>query len=181
MTFVSLLLLAVGLALDAVVVAIGAGACLRLRWGAIARMALVFGGLQAFMPIAGLMLGLGFSGFLGTYASLVGFVLLLGVGLKMLFDAFRDEGTVPTDVMRWSTLLALGVATSIDALVVGITFAFISVPLFLSIATIGVVTAVLVAIGAWLGARATRLLGSHIEVLGALILIALAFKVLLAG
>lgn len=179
MTFIEILLLGVGLALDAVVVAIGAGACMRLSRATMVRVALVFGGFQALMPLIGFVFGVGLNDVLAVYAPIIGFVLLAGIGLKMLYEAFTSDDDAVRDITRWGTLLTLAVATSIDALVVGVTFAFVPTNIPVAVGVIGVVTAVLSFAGAWAGARAERFLGSYIEVAGALILIAIAFKILL--
>lgn len=180
MSFAEILILAVSLSLDAVVVAVGAGALARIRIGGALRVALAFGVFQGLMPLLGLLLGSVFSVYLLMYGHIVGFVLLLLVGGKMLFEAFGKEDTGnERNIMHIRTLLILAVATSIDAFVVGITFSFLPVHLPIAVLTIGVVTFLLSLAGVFLGRSSRHLLGTRIEIIGALVIILLAFKVLL--
>lgn len=179
MSLPELLLLALSLSLDAAVVAVGAGALARVRFGAALRIAGLFGLFQGLMPLLGLVLGLGFREYLLAYGSVVGFVLLLLVGGKMLFEAFEKEDTKSErNIMKFSTLPVLAVATSIDAFVVGITFTFIPVNVPVAVALIGVVTFLMALVGVYLGRRSRHLLGTRIELVGAVVIIMLAFKVL---
>lgn len=179
MSLPELLLLALSLSLDAAVVAVGAGALARVRFGSALRIAGLFGLFQGLMPLLGLVLGLGFREYLLAYGNVVGFVLLLLVGGKMLFEAFEKEDTKSErNIMRFSTLLVLAVATSIDAFVVGITFTFIPVNVPVALALIGAVTFLMALIGVYLGRRSRHLLGTRIELVGAAVIIMLAFKVL---
>lgn len=179
MSFPELLLLALSLSLDAAVVAVGAGALVRVRLGDALRIAGLFGLFQGLMPVLGLLLGLGFRDYLLAYGNIIGFVLLLLVGGKMLFEAFEKEDIKSErDIMRLPTLLILAVATSIDAFVVGITFTFIPVNVPAAIALIGFVTFFMALVGIYLGRRSRHLLGTKIELVGAVVIILLAFKVL---
>ena len=180
MSLPEILLLAVSLSLDAAIVAVGAGALARVRLGAALRIAGLFGLFQGLMPVLGLLLGLGFRDYLLAYGHVVGFVLLLLVGGKMLFEAFEKEDTKrERDILHLSTLLVLAIATSIDAFVIGITFTFIPVDVPIAIALIGLVTFLMALLGVYLGRRSRHLLGTRIELVGACVLILLAFKVLL--
>jgi putative Mn2+ efflux pump MntP len=180
MSLLEIFLIAASLALDAAIVAVGAGALAHVRTRTALKVALFFGAFQAFMPLLGLLLGLGFRDYLLAYGHIVGFVLLLIVGGKMLLDSFGEEDTErEKDITRMPTLLLLAIATSIDAFVVGITFNFVSVNVPVAIAVIGIVTFLMALGGVYLGKRGKHLLGNRIELAGALVLIALAFKILL--
>lgn len=180
MSFPEILLIAVGLSIDAAVVAVGAGALARVTKATALKIALFFGGFQAGMPILGLLLGYGFREYLLAYGHIVGFILLLLVGGKMLFEAFEEEDAEQErDIARLSTLTVLAVATSIDALVVGISFNFIPVDVPLAVSAIGIVTFFMALLGVVVGMRGKHLLGTRIELAGAVILILLAFKILL--
>lgn len=180
MSLPEILLLALSLSLDAAVVAVGAGALARVRLSAVLRIAGLFGLFQGVMPVLGLLLGLGFRDYLLAYGNIVGFVLLLLVGGKMLFEAFEKEDTKSErDILRLPTLLILALATSIDAFVVGITFTFVPVDVPVAVALIGLVTFFMALIGIYLGRRSHHLLGTKIELVGAFVIILLAFKILL--
>lgn len=178
MGLVELVFIAVSLSLDAAAVAMGAGALMRLRHGEVLRIAATFGLFQGLMPLLGLALGLGFRELLLAYGNVIGSGLLLALSGKMLLEA-RGGTQAQPDIRRIGVLVLLAVVTSIDALVVGIMFTFIPVPLPLAIGVIGGVTFALSAAGAYLGSRAAGVLGRHATLVGALVLMAVAFKVLL--
>lgn len=180
MSFLEILLIAVSLSLDAVVVSVGAGALGGLTKKRALIIALYFGAFQAGMPLVGWLLGLGFRDAVAAYGHIIGFALILGVGLKMLSEALKKEDVeAEKNIMDTRTLLLLAVATSIDALVIGITFNFVAVNIPVAVATIGLVTLLLSYIGVHAGKRSRHLMGTHIEVVGAVVLILLAFKTLL--
>ncbi len=173
-------MLAFGLSVDAAVVAVGAGALARMNWRTSLTVAGSFAVFQGLMPVLGLLLGYGFREYLLAYGHIIGFFLLLLVGGKMLLEAFEKEDVESErDITRLSVLLTLSIATSIDAFVVGITFNFIAINIPLALAAIGVVTFLMALLGVYLGTRSRNLLGKRVEVLGAVVLILLAFKVLL--
>lgn len=173
-------MLAVSLSLDAAIVAVGAGALARLGLGTALKVSFVFGAFQGLLPLLGLLLGSMFSVYLLAYGHVVGFVLLLLVGGKMLYEAFDTEDTESErDITHLSTLFILAVATSIDAFVVGITFSFVPVHVPTAVLAIGVVTFVLSLLGVYIGRTSKHLLGTRIEIVGAVVIILLAFKILL--
>ena len=175
MGFVELFLIGVGLSMDAFAVSICKGLGMkRLNMGQALVIGLFFGGFQALMPLIGWALG----------TQLADFILLALIGGKMLFDAFRgdDEGEAgePKDTrLDLKELLMLAIATSIDALAVGITFAFLGVNIVWAIAVIGVTTFALsvvgVAVGHVFGARYEK--GATIA--GGIVLILIGCKILL--
>lgn len=180
MTFFELVLVATSLALDAAIVAVGAGAMGTLRARTALTIALLFGAFQAFMPLLGYLLGLGFSDYVSSYGPVIGFVLLMLVGLKMAYESFQEEDEArERDIAHAGTLLALALATSIDAFAVGVSFPFIELDIALALATIGLVTFALALAGAYAGGKGRHLLGNRIELVGAAVLVLLAFKVLL--
>lgn len=183
----SLLVLAVGLAMDATAVAAARGVStdsIRLR--DVLLVSFLFGGFQAGMPLLGYGLGTFLSGWLESAQHWVAFAVLAVIGGKMLHEAFtHDEETIggrdPDTVFGWRVLLALALATSIDALAVGVTLPLLDAPLAASIATIGVTTAILSAAGLWAGRKLGAMLGKRLDAFGGLVLLAIGMKVLLAG
>jgi len=180
MSFVEILLLAVSLSLDAAIVAVGAGTLARVKPFAAFRIALLFGAFHVLMPVLGLLLGYGFREYLSAYGHIVGAGLLFIVGVQMLWESFQKEDTErEKDILHIRTLLVLAVATSIDAFVVGVTFNFIPVHIPVAIGTISATAFLLSFFGVYLGRRGKHLLGNRIEILGALAIFLLAFKILL--
>lgn len=185
MGFVELFLIGVGLSMDAFAVSVCKGlgmSRLNIRQATI--ISLFFGGFQALMPLIGWALGTQLADFITPIDHWIAFILLALIGGKMLFDAFRgdDEGEAgePKDTrLDLKELLMLAIATSIDALAVGITFAFLGVNIVWAIAIIGVTTFVLsvvgVAVGHVFGARYEK--GAAIA--GGIVLILIGCKILL--
>ena len=165
MGFVELLLLAIGLSMDAFAVSVCKGLCMkRLNLRQATVVALFFGGFQALMPLVGWALGTQFEQFITPVDHWIAFVLLALIGGKMLWDAFHEDDeelSCPADgKLDLRELVMLAVATSIDALAVGITFAFLRVDILTSVGLIGVTTFALsivgVAVGHRFGARHCR-------------------------
>lgn len=185
MGFVELFLIGVGLSMDAFAVSICKGLGMkRLNMKQALVIGLFFGGFQALMPLIGWALGMQLADFITPIDHWIAFILLAIIGGKMLFDAFRggDEGDAgePKDTrLDFKELLMLAIATSIDALAVGITFAFLGVNIVVAIAIIGVTTVVLsvvgVAVGHAFGARYEK--GATIA--GGIVLILIGCKILL--
>lgn len=190
MSFAALLGLAFGLAMDATAVAAARGAsCSRLRARHVLLVAAFFGGFQAFMPLLGWLVGKGLGRFVQAWDHWIAFVLLAGIGAKMLWDARspeaaseRAEAVERRDESLFGTrvLLVLALATSIDALAAGITLPMLGAPLGLSLATIGLTTAALSALGLVIGSRFGAALGRRLDAAGGLVLIGLGAQTLFA-
>lgn len=183
MNLVSILLIALALAVDAFAVALAAGACLpkvgprqtfRLTWH--------FGLFQAGMNIIGWMVGLTFRAMIESFDHWLAFALLLAVGGHMVRAALNEqkEQCTPIDPTRGWALVMLSVATSIDSLAVGLSFALLKVNVWLPALIIGLVAALLTGIGLHLGrlVKSVSRLGAAIEVGGGLILIAIGLNIL---
>lgn len=183
MGFVELFLVAVGLSMDAFAVSVCKGLGMRrLNMGQAAVIALFFGGFQALMPVIGWAVGRQFAGFVSSYAHWIAFALLAFVGIKMLWDAFHDE---PEDEgpfkLDFGELLMLAIATSIDALAVGVSFAFLDVAIVPSVALIGVTTFVLSMIGVAVGNQFGSRWEKPATIVGGIVLVLIGVKVLLEG
>jgi putative Mn2+ efflux pump MntP len=181
MSFWHILLLAVGLAMDATAVAAAKGAAAGSHSNAqdVLRVGVLFGAAQAIMPVFGWVLGQQLGPSVATFDHWIAFVLLAGIGAKMLLDARGDpelESQPPG--FGWRVLFGLAIATSIDAFAVGITLPLLGAPFALSICTIGVVTALLSGLGVILGSQAGKLLGKKLDALGGAVLILLGVKIL---
>lgn len=181
MEFATTLLVAVGLAMDAFAVAISGGATLqkdRGRW-ALAIGAL-FGGFQAGMPVLGWLGGVALASLTAAYAPWIAFFLLVLIGGRMIAGAVRGEGEgVQFSGGGVSVLLLLAIATSIDALAVGATFAVLDTPILFPAIVIGIVTFGLSAAGVLVGSSFGRALGERAGIVGGLILVAIGIRILL--
>ena len=185
MGFAELLLIGVGLSMDAFAVAICQGLSMtKIRWGHALTVGLYFGGFQALMPFIGWMLGSQFAGRIQRYDHWIAFILLVLIGGNMIREALSDgededeEAAVGAGVDH-KKLFLMAVATSIDALAVGVTFAFLDTAILPAISIIGCTTFCIsvagVAVGCWFGARYKK----RAEITGGAILVLLGIKILL--
>lgn len=179
MSFLEIVLLSVSLALDAAIAAVGVGAHGHKK-ERIFEAAILFGLFQGGMAFLGFVLGFGFRDYLIAYGPIIGFTLLMLVGGKMLIEAFKkdEDADVLEKGVTTRRLFVLAVATSIDALVVGITFNVITVNIPLTVLSIGLVTLVLALLGGYVGMRGKRFFGNRVEIIGGLVLMVLALKIL---
>ena len=170
----------VGLAMDAFAVSICKGLSMKkLSWKKAIIIALYFGIFQALMPVLGYFLGGAFSSFVQSVDHWIAFILLAIIGGKMIKDSTEDETKNRNDRIDVKTMLLLAIATSIDALAVGVTFAFFKVNLLLSIAIIGVITFVLSFIGVIIGNKFGDKFQHKAELVGGIVLIIIGLKILL--
>lgn len=181
MEFATTLLIAIGLAMDAFAVSISGGTALRegrLRWALI--IGALFGGFQAGMPVLGWLGGTTLTGFTEAYAPWIAFLLLTLIGGKMLVEALRGDGeAAPFSAGSAATLILLAVATSIDALAVGVSFAVLDAPILLPAVTIGIVTFAFCAGGVLLGGVLGRTAGRKAGIAGGVILVGIGLRILL--
>ena len=187
MPFIELLALAVALAMDAFAVSLATGICLRTPTTTQAlRMAGAFGVFQAAMPVAGWILGLAVRSFVEAYAGWIAFALLAFVGGKMAWEGLHareeeNEGCPAKDPTRGAHLLVLALATSIDALAVGLSFAVLGQDIALPAVVIGVVCFVIACLGVRLGCMIGHLtaVSRYAEVLGGVTLLGIGLKMVL--
>ena len=175
-------LIGLGLSADAFAVAICKGVEMkRFQWKYALVIALCFGGFQMLMPLIGWSVASQLEQMITSWDHWIAFALLAILGVKMIFDSFRGEEPDPDAPLRlgWKTLLAMSVATSIDALAVGVTFAFLSVNIWISVALIGATTFVCSVFGVLIGAKAGCRFQHHAERIGGAILILIGIKILL--
>lgn len=180
----SLLALALALAMDAFAVALAAGAGMRtLDLRPCFRLSFHFGLFQALMPIIGWTAGLSLRFFVQHLSHWIAFFLLAAIGGHMILEALRpgaDKGKA-TDPSRGFALVGLSVATSIDALAVGLSLALLQVDIWLPALMIGTVAALLTLLGLLLGKRAGAAWGGKMEMVGGVVLILIGTKILFTG
>lgn len=179
MSVLKTILIALALSMDAFAVAVAGGSALKppLRGKAL-KTGLFFGGFQALMPLAGWLAGSTLRSFVTGVDHWVAFVLLSGVGGKMIYEALRG-GEKTCDVCGNGPLFLLAVATSIDAFAVGLSLSFLGASIFLPALIIGLVTFTLSAAGVYIGAKAGHFFENKMEIAGGVVLVGLGVKILL--
>ena len=181
MSLAELFILAVGLSMDAFAVSICKGLSLgKIKVKHMCIAGLWFGGFQALMPLIGYFLGSFFADMITKYAHWIAFILLLILGANMIKEALGDEEKVDAS-MDIKNMFLLAIATSIDALAVGVTFAFLQVNIVPAVSFIGIVTFVCSALGVKIGSIFGSKYQSKAEICGGAILILIGLKVLLDG
>ena len=177
----SLFLIAVGLSMDAFAVSICKGLTLRrISARHLLLAGTYFGGFQALMPLLGYLMGAGFAAAISAYDHWLSFILLAAIGGNMLLGAWRGEDEAQTNDFGIHTMLPLAVATSIDALAVGVSFAFLQISILPASLLIGSVTFCFGACGVLLGYRCGRRFQRQAEALGGILLIAIGLQILLS-
>ena len=181
MELLAVVAIAVGLAMDTFAVSIVTGAAYKqLHIRHTLRMAGFFGGFQAFMPVVGYLAGLTARQYVSNYDHWIAFGILAAVGLKMIYESFKikEERRTPNPA-NLAVVFALAVATSIDALAVGITLSLITSAIALAVIIIGVVTFGLSFAGVYIGKKFGHFFEGGIEAIGGLVLIGLGIKIVL--
>ena len=181
MNWTTIVLISFGLAMDAFAVSVTSGITIkRLRIVNALKIALFFGAFQALMPVVGWLAGLSLRESIGAIDHWIAFGLLSFIGCKMIYESTKmPSSKKPVDPLNVFVLLMLSIATSVDALAVGVTFAFLKVAVATPIITIGVVTFVLSLTGVFIGNRLGHFFEKKIEIAGGVILILLGTKILI--
>ena len=180
MTGFELFLIAVGLSMDAFAVSVCKGLSVRtLSPRHALTCGVYFGGFQALMPLMGWLLGIQFQSLITKIDHWIAFILLGLIGFNMIRESMGDDEEEVDALFTFRAMLPLAVATSIDALAVGITFAFLQVNIIPAVSFIGIITFLLSAFGVWIGSVFGSCFKQKAELLGGLILILMGTKILL--
>ena len=181
MSIIEIALIGVGLAMDAFAVSICKGLAMRrMNYKKAIIIAAFFGVFQALMPALGYVLGTTFANKIAAIDHWIAFILLALIGANMIKEALSsDDDECQDDSLRLGDLIMLSIATSIDALAVGITFAFFNVSLLLSVSMIGIITFIICVIGVKVGNVFGEIYKSKAELDGVLILIVMGAKILI--
>lgn len=180
MGIIELIILSIGLAMDAFAVAICKGLSMqKMNWKKACIIGAYFGIFQALMPLAGYLLGVNFQEKIVNIDHWVAFILLGIIGLNMIKEAISKETEIANDSIKFKDMLILAIATSIDALAVGITFAFLKVNILLAISLIGIITFAISVAGVKIGNIFGDKYEKKAEFAGGVILILLGVKILL--
>jgi len=180
-SFLNIIFIAIALALDAFAVAISCGAAKKeMKVNGALQIAILFGTFQAIMPLLGWTITKhGLNIFIGNWDKKIAFLLLLFIGLRMIYTSLRDDHHCDSpDTLTTVTLLTLAVATSIDAFAIGMSFALLKLLIIAPIITIGLITFILSFIGVYIGKKIGHLLENKMEIVGGVILVFIAFKIL---
>ena len=176
MHFIEIILIAVGLAMDAFAVAISKGLSMKQNYKKSLKIGLYFGIFQAVMPLIGYFLGFSFESVVTKIDHYIAFTLLTIIGLSMILESNDDDIDNKID---FKTMIILSIATSIDALAVGVTFAFLNVNIILAIFIIGIITFVICVVGVLIGNKFGKFLKNKAQIFGGIILILTGLKILL--
>lgn len=180
MSFIDIVLLAVGLSMDSLAVSVTGGALIQdYRHRHLLKIGGVLGVFQAGMTMAGYLAGMSFQKYITAFDHWIAFLLLFYLGSKMIYESTREqEEEYKTNPLCYRTLCGLGIATSIDALAVGISLACIESAIALEALTIGIVTFLFSAFGVYFGNHFGRKIDLKLDLIGGLILIAIGGKIL---
>jgi len=179
MQYITILVIAIGLAMDALAVSISSGIAIKdLKIRDALKIAGFFGGFQVLMPVLGWLAGTGLKNLITGFDHWIGFGLLLFVGVRMMFEP-EKRGEQKHSPRETHVLLVLAVATSIDALAVGLSISFLHMPIVVSVLIIGVVTFLICLAGVFAGKKLGQVFAKRFEVAGGLILIAIGVKILI--
>jgi len=177
---ISTFLIAIALAMDAFSVSMTKGFSQKhLTNSQILYYGLFFGGFQFFMPILGYFCGNVIAGIVESLAPIIGFILLLAIGLNMIRESLSGDDEEITDHFSFKEVTLLAIATSIDAFAVGITIALLKEPILISSLVIGIVAFLFSVVGVFIGKKLGNYVGDKFQILGGVILILIGIKILL--
>lgn len=180
MNYIEIVLIAVSLAMDSFAVSISSGVIIhRLKFKHVLKIALYMGMFQAFMPLLGWLAGSTMRRYIESYDHWIAFCLLLLLGTKMIFEHFKSDEQKEFDPTKHFVLVGLAVATSIDALVVGVNFALLGLELLLPVVVIGITAFLFSFVGVFLGDRVGDKFDFKAELIGGIVLIGIGIKILL--
>jgi len=180
MSFLELFLIAVGLSMDCFAVSLSFGAQKRLKRNDILKFSFFFALFQALMPVIGWLVGNVINIYLSHLDHWIAFGILSLIGLRMIFESFKGEDSKRlVDIREWKILLTLSLATSIDALVTGVSFGFVKVNILLAVTIIALVTFLNSVAGAYVGKRSIHISPRGAEIIGGLVLIGIGIKIVL--
>ena len=180
MDMISIIVIAFGLAMDAFAVSITSGITIRqLKINNALKIALFFGSFQAIMPIIGWLAGLSLRNFISEIDHWIAFGLLIFIGCKMIYESITIQSSEKEiNPLNVYVLLVLSIATSIDALAVGLSFAILKISIMTPVVIIGSITFALSFLGVFVGDRIGHFFENKIEIAGGLLLIGIGIKIL---
>ncbi|HSQ87877.1 manganese efflux pump MntP family protein [Romboutsia sp.] len=179
MGIVSIFLTAFALSMDAFAVSVTKGITLKkINYSIAAKIAFFFGIFQGVMPLIGWSLGIRFESYIKSFDHWVALFLLSFIGIKMIFDAREDDDNNSSSMLDNKELIVLSIATSIDALAVGVSFAFLSINIIPICLAIGIITFLMCFMGVLIGKKIGNVFKSYAQMIGGLILILIGINIL---
>ncbi len=181
MNFITLLLIAIGLSFDTFAVSISTGLIVNhIRFIQAVRVAFIMALFQTGMPLIGIFLGLQVADYIKDFDHWIAFGLLSLLGLKMIYESLKndDNEKMTQNPLKLTNVISMSIATSIDALAIGVSFAFLQINITLTAIVIGTVTFLVAMLGMFFGKKAGRHLGNKLDLIGAAILIGIGIKIL---
>lgn len=183
MNLLTLILIGISLSVDSLAASITTGACAcKIKLDHILKVAVFMAFFQGTMPLIGWLIGHSFKNIISHYDHWVAFLLLLGIGGKILYDGIKyspDSQKTKLEPTKILILIGIGFATSIDALIIGIGFGLIDVYIWLAILVIGTITFIFSTLGVWIGKKIGTKINKGIEIAGGIVLISLGTKILI--
>ena len=180
MDFITIFFTSVGLAMDAFAVSIGGGISFKkFALKDAMPIAIFFGGFQLLMPLLGWSSGLFFRDFIFSLNHWIAFGLLSFIGLKMIYESFQEEEEESTDFRNFYVLFILAIATSIDALAVGLSFSVLKTSIIIPAITIGIITFLISMFGVFVGSKFGHIFEKQAEIIGGIILMGIGIKIVL--
>jgi putative Mn2+ efflux pump MntP len=184
MDLLTIIIIAIALAMDCFSISITKGfsikniSTMQTLW-----VGIFFGFFQGFMPILGWISGVQLQHFVSKIAPWIAFILLVAIGLKMIYESIKDSEEEKSEkgLFSFKELTLLGIATSIDAFAIGVTFALLSAAILIPVLIIGLVSFIFSIIGVAIGKKIGQFFGDKFEIIGGLVLIVLGLKILLDG
>jgi len=181
MFYLTVLLIAIGLSFDSFAVSVTSGLLKKdIRFRMAARIAFSLAAFQTVMPVIGWLAGSGIKDYIKSYDHWVAFALLGMLGLKMIADSQKPaEVKKETDPLSFLYIIGISLATSIDALVVGFSFACLGLPIFSTVLIIGIITFIISMLGILAGKKTGERSGKKMEIIGGIILFCIGLKILI--
>jgi manganese efflux pump family protein len=180
MDIITIILIAIGLSMDSLAVSIASGVsikCFKIK--DILKIAFFLAIFQGIMPLVGWFAGVGFKQYITEIDHWIAFGLLSYLGIKMIIDGFKSNQEKDCNPLKFPVLIGLSIATSIDALAVGISFAFLNISILIPVLIIGITTFLFSFLGVLVGIRFGQKYNFRIEIIGGIILVGIGVKILL--
>ncbi len=180
MNIISIIIIAIGLSMDSFAVSVTNGLIIRdLNAKRILTISFSLTIFQALMPLIGWFAGIGIEKYINEFGHWIAFSLLSFIGLKMIYDGLKKNEIVKDNELKILTLIGQSFATSIDAFVVGVSFALLNLSIVIPMLIIGLITFIVSIIGLLLGKYLVERIGKKVEIFGGIVLIGIGIKILI--
>jgi manganese efflux pump family protein len=180
LSLLEIILISIGLAMDCLAVSISCSVIKKeIKFWEALKIGLFFGFFQGIMPVIGWLLGISFKNYILAFDHWIAFGILGFIGLKMVIESFKKTDKKELEITSYWLILSLSIATSIDALMVGVSFAFLEVSILKTVVIIGGITLFISMVGFRMGKSLGSVFGRRAELVGGLVLIGIGTKILI--